>query len=104
MIVSLVRFTSTLSEPEVQARIEERADGYRRVPGLVEKVYLRFRETGEVGAMYVWESEDALRRFRESDLARSIPVAYEVEGEPGIELADVLLVVRPASGAPAVPA
>jgi heme-degrading monooxygenase HmoA len=95
VIVSLVRFKSKLPDADVQATFEDRADRYEQVPGLVEKIYLRFRETGEHGAVYVWDSEASLARFRESDLARSIPDAYQVEGTPVVELADVSLVVRP---------
>ena len=95
MIVSVVRFTSRLSDDAVQAMFEGRAASYRQVPGLVEKLYLRFSDTGEFGAVYVWVSEEALERFRESELARSIPLAYEVEGSPRVELADVCLVVQP---------
>lgn len=94
-IVSLVRFASTLSDDEVQALFEERAGEYESVPGLVEKIYLRFRDTGEFGAVYVWESEGALTRFRQTELARTIPSAYRVEGAPQSELADVRLVVHP---------
>jgi heme-degrading monooxygenase HmoA len=95
MVVSIVRFTSKLSADEVQTKFEDRADSYRHLPGLVEKIYVRFRDTGEFGAVYVWESDDALARFRESELARSIPDAYRVGGAAEIELADVSLVVRP---------
>jgi hypothetical protein len=95
VIVSIVRFRSRLSPEAVQAAYEERADGYRAVPGLAEKIYLRFRETGEFGAVYVWESAEALERFRGSELARTIAAVYGVEGHPRVELADVALVVRP---------
>jgi heme-degrading monooxygenase HmoA len=94
MIVSLVRFASGLADDDVQARFEARADRYRDVPGLVEKLYLRYRETGEYGAVYVWESEDAMARFRQSALAESIATTYEVDGAPRSEVADVRLVVR----------
>jgi heme-degrading monooxygenase HmoA len=77
------------------AMFEKRSDRYRKVPGLVEKLYLRFRDTGEFGAVYVWESEEDLERFRESELARTIPTAYQVEGESSLEVADVPLVVDP---------
>lgn len=100
MIVSIVRFRSKLSADDVQSTFDERADSYRRVPGLVEKIYLRFRDSDEFGAVYVWESEDALDRFRESELARSIPDAYLVDGAPRVELADVALVVRAEAEAP----
>jgi heme-degrading monooxygenase HmoA len=94
MIVSVVRFRSMLSEDEVRATFEDRADRYRQVPGLMQKVYLRFRETGGFGAIYLWASEAALRRFRDSDLARSIPEVYRVESVPSAELADVFLVIE----------
>jgi heme-degrading monooxygenase HmoA len=94
MIVSLVRFHSQLPDDEVQALFEERADAYRSVPGLLEKLYLRFHETGEFGAVYVWESEESLARFRESELAHTIPAAYRTTGSPRSELADLRLVVR----------
>jgi heme-degrading monooxygenase HmoA len=95
VIVSLVRFKSGLSDDEVQAMFEERAHEYRRVPGLVEKIYIRFRESGEFGAVYLWDSEKALMDFRETELARTIPNAYQVEGGTHVELADVRLVVQP---------
>jgi heme-degrading monooxygenase HmoA len=94
LIASLVRFTSNLADDDVQSRFEERADRYRDVAGLVEKIYVHYRETGDHGAVYVWESEEDFRRFRSSDLARTIPDAYAVQGAPQVEVADVSLVVK----------
>lgn len=95
MIVSLVRFRSNLPDEEVQRVFEDRAERYRSVPGLLEKLYLRFQDTGEFGAVYLWDSEEHLRRFRETDLARTIPDAYRVDGAPTFEIADVQLIVQP---------
>jgi heme-degrading monooxygenase HmoA len=95
VIASLVRFDSNMDDEDVLAMFEARADQYRSLPGLVEKIYLRFEETGEFGALYVWESRQALLAFRETDLARSIPDAYRVSAPPHSELAEVCLVVRP---------
>jgi hypothetical protein len=92
VIVSIVRFRSGLTDEQVQDLYGARADRYRQVPGLVEKLYLRYR-SGEHGAVYVWESDEALEAFRASDLGRSIATAYQVEGEPQTELADVTLLV-----------
>jgi hypothetical protein len=36
-----------------------------------------------------------MREFRQSDLAASIPDAYRVEGEPRVEVFDVVSVLRP---------
>ena len=93
MVISLVRFKSRLAPDEIQALYQERAHRYRQVPGLLEKVYLRFRDTGEAGAVYLWDSEEALEAFRRGDLSGSIGEAYEVEGSPTFELADVALIV-----------
>jgi len=92
VIVSIVRFRSGLTDDEVQRLYEGRSARYEEVPGLVEKLYLRYR-SGEHGAVYVWEDEAALETFRRSELGRSIGAAYRVEGEPHSELADVTLVV-----------
>ena len=92
MIVSILRFRSGLTNEQVQDLYEERAERYQQVPGLVEKLYLRYR-SGEHGALYVWESEEALEAFRASDLGRSIRTTYQVEEDPKTELADVTLLV-----------
>ena len=34
----------------------------------------------------MWEDEDSMREFRESDLAATIPEAYRVEGDPRVEV------------------
>lgn len=96
MIVSIVRLTFGLSDGDVQVLYEQRAERYRQLSGLVEKIYLLLRESGESGAIYVWESEEALRGFRESELAGSISGVYRVEGSPRAELVDVCLVLQPA--------
>lgn len=97
MIASLVQFASNLSDDEVQAIFEERADQYRKVPGLLQKTYLRFRASGKFGALYLWDSEESMARFRETALARSIPDAYQVVDPPRSEIADVCLIVEPAA-------
>ena len=56
---------------------------------------MRFRETGEFGAVYVWQSEADFTRFRESGLARTIADVYQVGEVPATELADVCLIVQP---------
>jgi hypothetical protein len=42
-----------------------------------------------------------LTAFRATELARSIPDAYQVEGESRVELADVCLTVEPSARASA---
>ena len=98
MIVQIVRFRSGLPDADVRRVYESRAPRYREVPGLIQRYYLTFHETHEHGAVYVWDSEEALRRFRESDLARTIAGAYRVQGEPAVQGADVVMELRPHAG------
>ena len=72
------------------------------MPGLLQKYYLAFPSTGEHGAVYVWESTQAMQTFRESDLARTIPEAYQVQGAPAVEVAEVSLVLHPSTPVPLV--
>ena len=75
MIIQTVKFNSTLSEAEIQQVMEERAPQFRALPGLLQKYFLRDIQTGEVGAVYIWDSEESLRKYRQSDLARTIASA-----------------------------
>lgn len=95
MIVMIVRFRSRMSDQEVLQTYEARAPRYRATAGLVQKYYLRFPATGEHGAVYLWESEEAMSAFRESELARTIPEAYQVQGVPDIQVAEVVMLLHP---------
>jgi heme-degrading monooxygenase HmoA len=75
--VLFVRIRSSLSAEEFERRLDERRPRFREVPGLVQKVYGRDGETSDVCGIYFFESEDALAEFRETELARTIPTAYE---------------------------
>jgi heme-degrading monooxygenase HmoA len=94
MIVQIVRFKSGLSDEGVLEMYKARAPRYRALKGLIQKYYLRFPATGEHGAVYVWESEDALKAFRESDLGRTIANVYQIQGEKDAEMAEVLMLLR----------
>lgn len=98
MIVQIVRFTSAMDDEQVAAMYEHRAGRYREVPGLVQKYYLAF-PSGEHGAVYVWDSQQAMAAFRQSELARTIPEAYQVQGEPQVEVCEVVMALRPAAKA-----
>lgn len=94
MYVQFVKFKSGLADEQVRRTIEKRAPQFRALPGLVQKYYVREPETGEYAGIYFWESEEALNEFRTSDLARSIPEAYEVVGAPRVEILEVLCPLR----------
>lgn len=90
MIIQIVRFTSELDDAEVLRRYETRVERYRSVPGLVQKYYLRYPD-GDHGAVYVWQNQEALNRFRDSVLARTIAETYRVQRAAETITADVVL-------------
>ena len=94
MIIQIIRYRSGLEHREVERRFAERSDRYRNVPGLVQKYYVKFAATGEYGGIYVWESPQALEAWQAGNLSGTLARTYEIEGEPGRELAEVMLVLR----------
>ena len=61
MLVQIVRYRSRLTDEDVLATVESRATEYLAVPGLLQKYYLRFPETGEHGGVYLWASRESSR-------------------------------------------
>jgi len=95
--VLFVRVKSRLDATEIDRRLLERRPRFLEVPGLVQKIYGRDRATGDVCGIYFFESEAALAAFRETELAQSIPAAYEAV-EIRREVYDVLYPLRPERG------
>jgi len=95
MIAQIVHFKSGLTDKQVLEMYHSRSPRYRALKGLIQKYYLRYPTTGEHGALYLWESEEALKDFRESELARSIPKVYQVQGAPVVEMAEIVLALHP---------
>ena len=75
--VLFVRISSDLDPEELDRRLLERRPRFLEVPGLVQKIYGRDPDTGDVCGIYFFESADALAAFRDSELAQTIPTAYE---------------------------
>lgn len=94
MIIQFVKFKSNLSDNEVQRVMKERALQFRALPGLVQKYYGYEKQTGKFTGIYLWDSEQSMREFQETELARTIPIAYKVESQPRIEFFEVLFPLR----------
>ena len=81
MFIHFVRFTTQLPKEQVQRIMEERAPRFRsEVAGLVQKYYGYDPESGAFCGCYIFDSEDSRHAFRQSELARTIPAAYQAEG------------------------
>ena len=95
--ILFVRIKSDLEFSELSRRVEERRPRFLEVPGLVQKIYGRNPSTGDVCGIYFFEDEASLAAFRDSELAKTIPAAYEaVDVRP--EVFDVLFPLHPDRG------
>ncbi len=92
--VLLVRLRSSLPRAEAERIMRERMPEFRAIEGLLQKYYLEDPESGEYAGLYFWRSPADLAEFSESELRASIAKAYEVEGEPRIEVYEVLTPLR----------
>lgn len=93
-LVLNVRFKSRLSLDEIKVIMEERISDFRALSGLKQKYYVQDPVTGEVGGIYIWQTEEDFHAYRESELKASIAAAYQTEGEPRIEVLEVIRELR----------
>lgn len=75
--ILFVRVKSNLEFEELERRAIERRPRFKEVPGLVQKIYGRDEATGDICGIYFFKDRQSLADFRDSDLAKSIPAAYE---------------------------
>ena len=93
-LIVLVRFKSPLTLEEVTKVMDARIEDFRALSGLTQKYYLQDPATGEYGGLYLWSSPEAFTAYRESDLRASIGAAYQTEGEPRVEVLNVIKTLR----------
>lgn len=94
MIIQFVKFKSALAQEEAEKVMMKRAPHFRALPGLIQKFYGVEKETGEFTGIYLWDSEESIKEFRQSELARTIATEYKAEDTPQIELFDVMHTLR----------
>jgi len=75
--------------------VDSRADEFRALKGLQQKYYLQDAATREYAGLYLWASKEDFLAYRDSELRATIAKAYQTEGEPRIEVFDVIKPLRP---------
>ncbi|MCB2156730.1 YdhR family protein [bacterium] len=96
-IMLFVRIKSELESEELVRRATERRPQFLEVPGLIQKIYGLDPKTGDACGVYFFEDQASLDAFRATELAKSIPIAYEaVDVRP--EAYEVLFPLRPDRG------
>jgi heme-degrading monooxygenase HmoA len=92
-VMQIIRAKTELSEEEFLKKAREREPQFEALPGLIQKYYVKLGQ-GEYGGIYIWDSAESLKAFKESELAATIPQAYEVIQAPAVEIADILFQLR----------
>ena len=77
MELLLLLFTSGLSEEKVGKVIDDRAEQYRSVNGLILKFYLHDTQSHDIGGVFIFDSKENLQSFVDSELAKSTGKAYQ---------------------------
>ena len=95
--VLFVRIKSDLDPEELDRRLNERKPRFLEVPGLIQKIYGRDETTGDACGIYFFESKEALAAFRDTELAKTIPTAYEAT-DIRREVYEVLFPLKPEIG------
>ena len=95
--ILFVRIKTGLDEKELDRRLLERRPRFLEVPGLIQKFYGREASTGQVCGIYFFETQEAMENFRDTELAKTIPTAYEAI-EIRREVYDVLYPLHPDRG------
>lgn len=94
-IMLIVRgIKSDLSREELERRYKKRMPQFRDAPGLVQKYYSYDESTGEWAGIYLWDSEESLAAYLESDLRNTIASEYEITQPPRIERFPIVDVLR----------
>jgi hypothetical protein len=96
-VILFVRISSNLDSKELEQRAIKRKPECLEVPGLIQKIYGRDPESGDWCGIYFFESKEALAAFRETELAKTIPVAYEAT-EVRREIFEVMYPLKPNVG------
>jgi hypothetical protein len=92
-IVSM-RFRSELDEAEIIRLSEESFPKFRAVPGLRQKYYVKNADTGLVGGIYLFESEQTARDYVAGPIPAAVPQRFNVSGEVAIEVLEVALTLN----------
>lgn len=94
MILQIIKLKSNLPEAELLRRAKEREPLFKLVPGLLQKFYVKSENSGQYGGVYIWETQKALNDYLHSELAKSIPEAYEIIDIPNMESLDIIFQLR----------
>lgn len=93
-VIQIIRVESALSRDEVVKVAAATSAEFETIPGLKQKYYVELGEPNHYGAVYIWESRDAMMAFLETDLARTMGDAYQLTSTPTVEILSTVFQLR----------
>jgi len=93
-IIQIIKLKSELDEKEILKIARNREPQFQAIPGLIQKYYVRAELPYHFAGIYIWDSMESLKTYRESELAASIPKAYKLIEPPDFEILDVMFQLR----------
>ncbi|MBK3519565.1 hypothetical protein [Carboxylicivirga marina] len=94
-VMLIVRGKTKLSEEAFLKIAKEREPQFEATPGLIQKYYIKTNTQGEYGGVYIWDSIESLKKFKESELAATIGDAYQLIEAPSTEVIEIMFELRP---------
>ena len=91
-VVTRFQLPAGVTADQIRAAFEEAAPGFRNVPGLVRKQFLRSKDCRTAGGVYLWNDEPAARAFMNERVAPMIRAKFHVD--PSIEFYDSPVIVE----------
>lgn len=91
MWIVRMRFETALGEAEQEELSRAGLPKFRALDGLRQKYYVRNRDAGVVGGIYLFESEQAARAYVDGPIVASVGERFRVVGDVEIELLEVEL-------------
>ena len=87
-------FNLNLILKKINELYKKRTPEYEKLPGLIQKYYVKTEDGKRFGGIYVCDSKESMEKFRNSELAASIPNTYQFVGEPEKETYEVAFPLR----------
>ena len=91
-VVTRFQLPAGVTADQIRAAFDEAAPGFRNVPGLVRKQFLRSKDCRTAGGVYLWNDERAARAFMNERVAPMIREKFHVD--PTIEFYDSPVIVE----------
>ena len=91
-VVTRFQLPAGVTADQIRAEFDEAARGFRNVPGLVRKQFLRSKDCRTAGGVYLWKDERAARAFMNERVAPMIREKFHVD--PTIEFYDSPVIVE----------